>query len=431
MHSSYKRLSGFTLTIFIYVFAIIFFPFEAIAEEKLPTITDLTKGKVKIGDLIDRNNVDLVKDYLSNSVYGLVKKGMILRMGKQIPADEFTTKAYREATERNRGKAVITDDVIVYLKDGSLWPGGMPFPDPQTGAEVMGSVKYGNGYSDLLHDPIWLFYVDKNGERYKKVGQIHRYLYTNCRTKIPPLGTIPGNEDILFKRLSVATYPIEIKGLGQYTVRYYNDAKKYDTGFVYLPAYKRTIRVSATTWQDNIGGSDLIYADGNAFQEPYSDWGFKLLKKDAYLLAPEPEAPFTYFDKKGKFDKRMIWDEGFKFARLGWAIYPVHIVEAIPKIKHLYSKRIVYVAAYPYWPTTSNLLMVDNFDRQNKLWRSYVHTYGDSYELDGETYHVTFGTMIYDLQTDHSTQMWYREYLDNNNFTPGDVTLGSLLKFSR
>ena len=78
-----------------------------------------------------------------------------------------------------------------------------------------------------------------------------------------------------------------------------------------------------------------------------------------------------------------------------------------------------------------NILMVDNFDHQNKLWRSYVHTYGDTYELDGETYHVTFGCMIYDLQTDHSTQMWYREYLDTNNFTPGDITIGSLLKESR
>ena len=32
------------------------------AAEKVPTIEELTQGKVKIGDVIDKNNVDLVKE---------------------------------------------------------------------------------------------------------------------------------------------------------------------------------------------------------------------------------------------------------------------------------------------------------------------------------------------------------------------------------
>ena len=53
--------------------------------------------------------------------------------------------------------------------------------------------------------------------------------------------------------------------MGQYAVRYYDSVKTYDAGFTYLPAFKRTIRTSATTWQDNIGGSDTIYGDGEGF----------------------------------------------------------------------------------------------------------------------------------------------------------------------
>src|SRR3972149_2616024 len=66
-----------------------------------PTIEDLTGGKVKIGDLIDKNNVDLVKEYITATMYAMVKGGMVLRMGTQLPPDQLNPKAFREATERN------------------------------------------------------------------------------------------------------------------------------------------------------------------------------------------------------------------------------------------------------------------------------------------------------------------------------------------
>jgi hypothetical protein len=79
---------------------------EGKATQKVPSIEDLTKGKVKIGDTIDKNNVDLVKEYLSVGVHEMVKRGMVLRMGSQIPPEQFNPKFFREATERNKGKAI-------------------------------------------------------------------------------------------------------------------------------------------------------------------------------------------------------------------------------------------------------------------------------------------------------------------------------------
>ncbi|MDY6861772.1 MAG: DUF1329 domain-containing protein [Thermodesulfobacteriota bacterium] len=427
MESLSKRISG----CFVMIFVMILFPLEGKTKENLPTIEELTNGKVKIEDLVDKNNVDLVKEYLSSGVYEMIKKGMVLRMGTQIPPERFQPKAFKEATKRNRGKAVINEDGIVQLKDGSLWPGGIPFIEPKTGMEAMGNFKFGTVWDDLYHSPISLLYINKNGKRYKKVGQMHKYMYTNCRTQVPPLGTVKGYENILYKRLSVGTYPIEIKGLGQFTIRYYDDVKNYDTGFVYLPAFKRTIRVSATTWQDNVAGSDLVYGDGNAFQDPYSGWKFKLIKEKAYILASEMEAPFIYFDKEGEFDKRLKFDEGYKFPRIGWTIYPMSIIEATPKIKHLYSKKIVYLPIYPYWPACTAIPLADCYDRRNALWKPIVHFYGDHYLLDGEPYHVMYGGTYYDFQTDHSTQMWYKEYFDTNRYKPEDITLRSLLEVSR
>src|SRR3972149_11347057 len=55
----------------------------------LPTIEDLTGGKVKSTDLIDKNNVDLVKEYMTAAMYVMVKRGMVMRMGTQLPPEQL------------------------------------------------------------------------------------------------------------------------------------------------------------------------------------------------------------------------------------------------------------------------------------------------------------------------------------------------------
>ncbi|MDO8637155.1 MAG: DUF1329 domain-containing protein, partial [Dehalococcoidia bacterium] len=242
-----------------------------------PTIEDLTGGKVKNDGLIDKNNVELVKEYLTAAMYVNVKRGMVMKMGTQLPPDQLNPKPFREATERNRGKAVMDKNGVVYYeKIGTPWLGGIPFPNAKNGLEAMDNYHYGRVWDTYHAFPIDFWYVNSRGEAYKSVGQELLYVKCSARTMLPPLGTIPGYENIYIKRISVATAPREITGLGQFTVRYYDFAETYDTGFAYLPAFKRTIRVSATTWQDNIAGGDLTYGDGDGFQDPFSGWNFNL-----------------------------------------------------------------------------------------------------------------------------------------------------------
>src|SRR3990172_11315990 len=74
-----------------------------------PTIEDLTGGKVKNTDLIDKHNVELVKEYLTAGLYENIKRGMVLRTGTQLPPDQLNPKPFRDATDRNRGKAVMDE----------------------------------------------------------------------------------------------------------------------------------------------------------------------------------------------------------------------------------------------------------------------------------------------------------------------------------
>ena len=369
-----------------------------------PSIEDLTQGKVKIGDLINKDNVDLVKDYLPLSIYECVKKGMVMRMGENLPPEKMVPRYFWEASVKNKGKAVMDKEGTVLMPDGSPWAGGIPFPEPKTGLEIMANVKFGLGISDQYYPPYPMFYINKEGQIYKTGSFEVRQAWAFGRLKVPPLGTIPGMEDLQWKHISVFTSPLELKGLGQLTIRHYDENKNPDTGFVYLPAFKRTIRVSATTWQDNMGGTDFTWGDPQGLREPYAYWNFKLLKTQL-MLVPEPKSPFPLLNLEDRsLNKEVLTDHGETFVRLGWTITPMHIVEATPKIPHIYGKKILYIYAPPYWTGIMPILAVDVYDKAKKLWKSYFDFRGLVVDADGESCALTSGGMMYDLQTGHATR---------------------------
>ncbi len=396
---------------------------------EVPTIDALTGGKVQIGDLINKDNVDLVKEYINPGIYKAIEQGMVMRMGKQLPPDKLVPKSFREITEKNRGKAIIDEGGAVYYeKIGTLWPGGVPFVDPKNGLEAITNAKYGGVYDGYQMFPSLMTYTNPKGKTYKSSLMHQMYSYFTTRKKDQPLGAIPGYEDVLFKRISVFHSPLELKGLGQYTVRHYDDANKFDTGFAYFPAYKRTVRVSATTWQDNIGGSDYTYGDGGGLQEPYSYWNFKLIGKK-FILATEPDAPFPVVDEKTrKIDKRVQFTVDTKFPISGWTIWPVYVVEGTPKIKHLYGKKMFYVHAWPYWPATWQIGVTEAYDRQMVLWK-VLWNRRDRAIFDGETYTINTGGPAYDLQTQHMTMFWYNE--KPFKAKPENLTLQKLLAIGK
>ena len=109
-------------------------------EEKavVPTIEALTGGKVKEGDLINKDNVDLVKEYISPGLYETVKQGFVMRRGKQVHPEKMVPEFFKEITNKNRGKAIIDENGTAYYENmDTRWPGGVPFPNPQTGLEAV------------------------------------------------------------------------------------------------------------------------------------------------------------------------------------------------------------------------------------------------------------------------------------------------------
>lgn len=399
-----------------------------------PSIEELTGGTVKIGDLITKDNVDLVKGYLPLGLYQCVTRGMVLKMAGNLPPEKLNPASFLKATERNRDKAVIDDHGVVTLRDGSPWPGGIPFSEPKSGLEVMGYVRFGNAYNDW--ETLQPFYfVNKEGRLYKTgVNRVFKIM-THARHKVSPLGSVPGMEDTFYRFITVFVHPLELKGLGQFNINYVDDVTHYDAGFAYLPAFKRTIRISAITFQDNIGGSDLTFGDPEGLREPFGTWNYKLIEKKL-MLVTEPVREFQPTIDPGGImvDPKVDWDEGMKYVRLGWTVNPVYVVEATPKDPgHIYSKKILHVHA-PFFSSSlfQEVTSADIYDRSGELWKFYFDWRGGYYlHKDGEQYTVATGFTMHDLQSGHQTHGPNVVTSIDAGSAPETLTLRKLLQLGR
>ena len=404
---------------------LILFPWQmAQGAEEIPTIEELTGGKIKTGDLITKENVDLVKDWQAPSNYEKVKRGQVQIIAPTTPREATTPPLFAKVTEKNKGQAVIGEGRAVYTKDGKKWPGGLPFPAPETGDKVLANYRHsGLSYkSDDFDFYVLMQFTNKEGKQYKENLSYYRKLYTNCRIFVPPLGSVPNHEEEIYRGLIYFLKPHEIKGLSQLVIRYYDDSAKADDGFVFIPALRRTRRISASNWQDNMAGSDINWGDGDGLTEPFANWNFKLLEKRV-IIYPGMSNPKPSLNPDGSADIPITWDEGTKFERYQWELRPVYVVECLPKEDHVYSKRIGYFDAY-----TAQCNTMINFDRQGKMWRGWssgcTHT-------DGVNVPVTSFPSQYDFQIDHITRLTTFDPKFNEGAQVQSYTLKNMLRMGK
>jgi hypothetical protein len=402
-----------------------------------PTIEVLTEGEVTLGTVIDKTNVDLVNDHLSAGVYELVQRGMKLIMGEHYTPWYLCPKRFWDYTEKHKGQAVLDEEGTAYLKDGTPWPGGLPVHDPKTGQDIKANLKHGWACDEFDFSNQWLSYINKDGEVYKRNKYRASYVRSTSRMFTPPLGAYPGLENENYRRIATFLSPRNLKGIGQFTVRYYDDSKNADVGesYTYSPAFKRIIRgVSATSYQDNIVGSDFLFCDAGMANDPFVYWDYEVLDKRHMLTTsskvPLPEtdpAPLT--NEHGDLDSEKIkFDGGMKYPRVWWGAMPVHVVEATPTIKHVYSKRVIYVPAPPFWFPSLPVQLGDIFDHQGRLYKTYILYKGGYMKQNNENFAQWYGFEVHDLQTGHSSRLLAEGIEYNGGSDPKSYSIQSLLE---
>src|SRR5579875_1163337 len=111
---------------------------EAAYPPELLSIEAYTKGRLKAGQELNADNVDLVKDLLPPITYHDIKHEG--RVADLVPTDNdiyhLNPKPFIDATARNRGKYKFGPHGNVRTIDGKPWEGGNPFPEPKSALEA-------------------------------------------------------------------------------------------------------------------------------------------------------------------------------------------------------------------------------------------------------------------------------------------------------
>jgi len=340
--------------------------------EELTDIEAYTKGKIKVGDVIDKDNVDLVQDLIDPMLYQEVtqdgRKFFILPTQTKI--EEQFPPFYLDATLKNWGQAEFGADGNVWTKDGKPWIGGHPFPDAKTGEEVIANVTLAWGRHDADIFAIPTYALDQEGEiqyeyhfvwaQQQTIGLVH----PDSAGGAPYL---PGKEHMLRHQSVWFTAPNDIKGTA-FMNEWYYDQSKFPDLYGYLPAFKRVRRFPTNQrFEPLVAGINLFLSDAWAAGDPMLTWGnWKIIYRGPYIGAmhhnwrPDQEN-WEHPTHAGPADQSYYY--------VGKSLLPeVIVLEGEPTgfPRAPLSKRRVYFDA-------RNLMYPQaiSYDRRGEIWKSF------------------------------------------------------------
>jgi hypothetical protein len=377
--------------------------------EELLSIDAYTKGKIKTGDYITAENVELVKDLLDPIAYV-----QISQMGRRVKIAPTTTDVtklfpheYLEATLRNAGKAKMDADGNVFTTEGKPWIGGNPFPDAQTGLEAFANITLSWGRHDENLYAIRDWDIGPDGSE--------QYQYDFCWAEKNTVGLVngdspywAGHEDKLRYQSVWFTYPNDSRGTSFLNTWYY-DQRKFPELFGYIPAFKRVRRFpSSQRFEPLVPGITVFLSDAWAAGDPMLTWGnYKVIGRQPMLGAisnnwmgnNENYEPAVHGGPKGItfFDQTME------------LIPETIVVEAEPTgyPRAPVSKKRV-------WIDTRNMMFIAyvTYDRRGELWKSFEPSFsqyvqGDTVKMDGD-YPVWSWTHVHthDIQTNRMSRFF-------------------------
>ncbi|MEQ8233510.1 MAG: DUF1329 domain-containing protein, partial [Gammaproteobacteria bacterium] len=264
--------------------------FKAYPEE-LTDIEAYTKGKVKVGDVINKDNIDLVQDLVDPFLYQEVTQDgrEFFILPTQTEIEKMFPPYYLDATLKNWGQAEFGSDGNVYTKDGKPWIGGHPFPDPQTPEQVQANVVLSWGRHDQDIFAIPTYALDQEGE----VQYEYHFVWAQQQTigLVHPDSAggapyLPGKEHMLRHQSVWFTAPNDIKGTA-FMNEWYYDQSKFPELFGYLPAFKRVRRFPTNQrFEPLVAGINLFLSDAWAAGDPMLTWGnWKIVHRGPMLGA--------------------------------------------------------------------------------------------------------------------------------------------------
>lgn len=351
--------------------------------EELRSLESYTRGKVKVGDEITADNVELVKDLLEP-----IKYEQIAKLGRRLKVVATTTDImklspweYTEATLKNQGQARFDDKGNVVTADGKPWIGGNPFPDPKTAVELFAGLTLSWGRHDACMYAIKEYDLGVDGDIQFNYECGWAEMSPVARVSMEPRPYLPGREDKLRYQSVFFLTPDSIKGTSFLNIWAY-DQSTFPELYGYVPAFKR-IRQFPTDqrFEPLIPGSTLYLSDAWAAGDPLYTWGnYRIVGRGPALAGVSggwnAEHPNWEHKTHGGPKGKTFWDTQVEF------IPEAVIVEAEPvKFPRApVSKKRVWFDVRTQLP----IAMV-SYDRRGEPYRSFDGAYS-LYESGGKSF---------------------------------------------
>jgi hypothetical protein len=283
--------------------------------DELLSIDAYTRGRIKTGDEISADNVDLVRELLEPIKYAQIKT-----MGRRLRIAPTTTDvtrlspvAYLEATLRHRGQARFDAHGNVVTTDGRPWIGGLPFPDAPDALQLFAGLTLSWGRHDASLYAIKAYALDPSGEVLYDYETGWAELSAVGRITIEPKPYWKGHEDRLRLQSVFFLTPHDARGTSFLNIWPY-DHSAFPELYGYVPAFKR-IRQFPTDqrFEPLITGSTMYLSDAWAAGDPLLTWGnYRIVRRGPMLAAVSrgwnPQHPNWEHGTHGGPKGKTFWD---------------------------------------------------------------------------------------------------------------------------
>lgn len=349
--------------------------------DELLSIEGYTKGKIKTGDTIDANNVDLVKELLEP-----IRYEHILKHGRKLKIVPTTTDVmrlspweYMEATYANKGKASFDARGNVVAPDGKPWIGGNPFPDPKSGVELMAAQTLSWGRHDASFYAVKVNDVDAAGKVQYNYAGGWAELSAVSRVTMDPKPYWPEHVDKLRFQSVFFLAPHQFRGTSFMNVWAY-DQNTFPQLYGYVPEFRR-IRQFPTDqrFEPLLPGTTLYLSDAWAAGDPLHTWGnFKIVGRGPFLAGYSgwnPEHPNWEHGTHGGAHGKSFWNATVE-------LVPEAIIVECEPVKFPRAP----ISKKQVWFDARNQVVVGmvTYDRRGQPYRSFDGSYA-LYESPGKT----------------------------------------------
>jgi len=273
------------------------------------------------GEIIKKDNWQKIDGLVPDDIARWVKEGLIEMTIGEFKIDASLDAEWEEyGKKHNMGKYTLDKNgSIIEVATGAFpqSPYGEIFPDidlkndPDCGIKIMHNRDIGRTREGSMTNPFTVEWIGKDG--FERVLQNEYYRYNFWGNKLAQ--EEKNQKGLFFMEITVVVAPYDLSGTAQLTYRKIDGSS--DELYVYIPAIRRTKRMSGSNRSDPFMGSDFTIDDGYGWMGQTSNMQWKYIEKKIGLMCISKYSTDSYVKMHKQNDGSWVSDpaEGIK---TGW-----------------------------------------------------------------------------------------------------------------